>query len=400
MPNYKYKGIDRSGKKVTGEYHAATEKDLYSKLKEQRITVFECKELKGNGKNRNKKFTSKQLSLFARQIGTMQSSGISVIKSLDIMRDQDGNTPEATKVYNRIYDIINEGNTLSEGMESVPGAFPALMINMMRAGELSGRLDDSALKLAKYYEGESKIGSKIKGAMSYPIILTVVMVLVVIILFTFVLPTFFQMYEDMDAELPSLTLIVMGISGFFASYWYVIAAVCAATGYGIKKLLAIPIVAAYVDEKKLKIPGIGPLTKIIYTARYARTLSSLYSSGIAMIDAVEIAAKTIGNIYIQEQFAAVVEKIRSGLPLSDAMVGVDGIERKLQTSIFIGEESGRLDDMLISCAEEYEFDSDAAIDQMLAYIEPAMIVVMASVIGFVLIAVMLPMFNMFSLITA
>lgn len=396
MPDFKYKGINSKNKRVKGTMHANTRKELHASLKEENIFVYEAVEVVDKKVKSLYKLKSKELTDFSRQIGTMQGAGIPVIKAIAIMSERDSN-PKIKEVYAHILSVINKGNTLSEGMESCNGSFPTLMINMFKAGEVSGRLDESAMKMAKYYEGENKIHGKIRNAMAYPTILAIVTVAVVLILFTFVLPVFLEMYEDNGADLNILTSMLLNFSTFLTTNWLFVTLFSVAALAVTNTMLKLYPVAFQVDKMRLKVPKIGPLVSIIYTARFARTLSSLYSSGITMVEAVEISAKVIGNRYLESQFNAIITKIRAGQSLSQSMEGMDGIDMKLNASIYIGEESGRLDTMLASIAEEYEYEADVAIDRMLTYIEPLMIVIMGLIIGPVLVAVMLPMYGMYTM---
>ncbi len=397
MPNYSYRGFDENNKKVKGQVSARTEQDAYNELKGQNIIAVDLDEIAVAKSGAMHQLKAKELAEFSRQIGTMQAAGISVIKAIQIMRDKGANK-KVLKVYEYLYESINQGNTLSQSMESCDDCFPRLMINMYKAGEVSGRLDETAVKMAKYYESENKINTKIRNAMAYPTVLAGVTVAVVLILFTYVLPVFFEMYDSSGTELNILTRALRAGSDFLIANWFILLVVTILVVILGRQFVKQPQIALAIDQKKLTLPIFGPLLSIIYTSRFARTMSSLYSSGIPMIDAVEIGARTIGNRYLEAQFKKVVEQIRSGQPLSYAMEEVKGIEAKLNASIYIGEESGRLDSMLTSISDEYEFEADAAIERLLTYLEPMMIVIMACVIGPILIAVMLPMFNMYSLI--
>ncbi len=397
MPKYQYKAIDRDNKSVKGTLFAQSEADLYKRLKDTKLLAYEISESEKSIKT-YAKLKTKDLCDFARQIGTMQASGISIMKAIDIMRDRDLK-PKVREVYDAIYRMVNQGNSLTQGMESCEGAFPTLMINMFKAGELSGRLEDVAEKMARHYEGENRINQKIKNAMAYPSILAFVMVAVIIILFTFILPVFFGMYEDSGTALPLPTQMLVNVTDFIQANWYYIIIVVAMIAFGFNMMYKVPVIGRAVDKAKLSLPQIGPLLGVIYTARFARTMSSVYSSGVPMLQAVEIAAKTMGNSYIEYQFEAAIRLIESGQSLSTALKDVEGMEKKLISSIYIGEESGKLDDMLNSLADEYEFESNSAIDRLLTFIEPVLIVTMAVVIGSVMVAVMLPMFNMFEVVS-
>ncbi len=397
MPKYQYKAVDRNNKNVKGTLFAQSEADLYKRLKDTKLLAYEINESEKNLKT-YARLKTKDLCDFARQIGTMQASGISIMKAIDIMRDRDLK-PKVREVYDAIYRMVNQGNSLTQGMESCEGAFPVLMINMFKAGEISGRLEDVAAKMAHHYESENKINQKIKNAMAYPMILCFVMVAVVAILFLFILPTFFEMYTSSGTDLPLPTQILVATTDYIQANWYFIAIGLAIIGFVFNMISKVPVVKRAIDKAKLGLPQIGPLLAVIYTARFARTMSSVYSSGVPMIQAVEIAAKTMGNTYIEHQFGEVIRLVQSGQSLSTALKGVEGIEKKLVSAIFIGEESGKLDDMLTSLADEYEFEANSAIERLLTFIEPCLIVVMAVVIGSIMISVMLPMFNMYEVVS-
>lgn len=395
MPSYKYVGTDHTGKKVKGTAQAPTTNQLYKNLRAEFIYVHQAEEVADN--DSSYKLKADELADFSRQIGTMQRTGIPVVKALGLMQEQNLH-PKLRQIYQKIYDNISQGNDLSSAMEICKGSFPTLMLNMYKSGEASGNLDETCLKMAAYYTSESKLQAKIKNAMAYPTILAIMTVAITIGMFTIILPSFFEMFKENEAGLPPLTVVVIGISDFIMTEWPTLIFLVVAMVVSCKMLMKLPQVQYKVDTIKLSIPQIGELLSIIYTARFARTLSSLYTSGVTMIEAVEVSVRTIGNQFVEDQFGQIVEKIRSGQTLSSAMEGVEGLENKLVTTIFIGEETGRLDDMLVSVSEEYEFESDMAIERMLTYIEPIMIVIMAFVVGVVMMAVMVPVMNMSSLI--
>ncbi|MFI3115378.1 MAG: type II secretion system F family protein [Clostridia bacterium] len=392
MPKYKYVGSDHTGKKVTGIANSVSTSQLYKDLKQEFIyvhyaTVVEDKETVSY------KLKSGELADFCRQIGTMQRTGIPLIKSIQMMQDQKL-PPKLEKIFQRLFEIISQGNDLSYALEQCNGSFPNLMINMLRSGESSGNLDATCIKMADYYAGENKLNAKIKGAMAYPSILGVMTVGITLGMFTLILPNFFDIFENSGTELPAITLFVVAISAFIMEQWAILIFGTIALVLLVKYLLTIEKVLYKLDEIKTTLPTIGELLSIIYTARFARTLSSLYSSGVSMLEAVEVSVTTIGNRFVEDQFAAIVEKIKGGETLSVAMQGVEGLHEKLVSTIYIGEETGRLDDMLISISEEYEYESEMAIDRMLTFVEPVMIVVMAVIVGGVMMAVMVPVINM------
>lgn len=392
MPSYKYVGTDQQGKVVKGVAHSGSTNLLYKQLRSEGIYVRRATALPEK-KVELYRLKPKELADFCRQLGVMQRTGIPVIKALGLMLEQNPKH-RLRAVYRKIFTMISQGNPLSYAMEQCGGSFPTLMINMFRAGEASGKLDETAMKLAAYYTSEHKLNTKIRNAMAYPILLAILTLLITLVMFTLILPNFFDLFTTNGIELNILTRTVIAISELIVNQWSLLLCGAIFIIIMIRFAVALPATRLQLDRTKLDIPKIGNLVRIVYTARFARTLSSLYSSGISMIEAVEIGVRTIGNSYIENQFVAVLDKIRSGQSLSTAIKGVDGFEKKLTTTIFIGEESGRLDDMLLTMSDEYEFESDMAVERMLTYIEPIMIVVMALIVGVIMVAVMVPVMNM------
>jgi type IV pilus assembly protein PilC len=306
--------------------------------------------------------------------------------------------PHVKKIYNTLFADLQRGSTLSEAMAKQGPAFPELLINMMRAGESTGHLDTTAAKMAETYDKEHRLNQKISSATVYPIILVVLIIGVMLILFTFVLPQFMGLFANM--ELPWPTKVVMAISDFMLAYglYAIIGIIVVVTGFIM--FFRQPEPRRALDHFKLKIPKINHLLSTIYTARFARTLSSLYISGVSMIQALQISRNTIGNKYIESQFDAVIEALGNGRTLSQAIAMVDGFESKLQSTVLIGEESGSLERMLESVADQYDYDAEMASQRLVTIIEPILIIVMAVVVAFVIISVLLPIFSLYSSVGA
>jgi type IV pilus assembly protein PilC len=338
------------------------------------------------------KLKSIELSDFSRQLASMLGSGIPVIRAMRILEERDVK-PSLKKVYEVILREIQQGNTLSEAMELSGGSFPELMINIFKAGEASGQLENSARKMADHYEKEHKLKEKVRTAMTYPIILFGVTIVVVLLVFTLILPQFFELFDGI--ELPALTKFMLFLSNSLETYglFYLIGLLLVlALGAFI---LSIPKVKLQTDKVKLSVPKIGHLFKIIYTARFARNLSSLYSSGLPMINALNIAGDTVGNTYIRDQFIMVVESVRNGEALSAAIEKIDGFDAKLVATIYIGEESGRLDEMLENVSDAYDYEAEMATARMVTYIEPVMIIIMAFMVGSIILSVMMPIMTLY-----
>jgi len=345
------------------------------------------------------KLKAKDVGEFSRQLASMLSSGITIVRAMEILKERDFH-PKVIIIYEKLYKDVQMGYTLSEAMRLQGRAFPELLINMYSSGEASGQLEKVADKMAVHYEKDHKLNAKAKSAMTYPIILLITTIIVVFLLFIFILPTFFEMFEDDSIPMPTVTQIMLNISIFMQNYWYLVIIGVLILVFAMQTALQTPGFRSWFDRMKLKIRVIAGLLKTIYTARFARTLSSLYSSGIPMIRALEITGTIINNKYIADQFPDVITNVRNGDPLSASVAKVDGFDKKLATTIMIGEESGRLDSMLESTADAFDYEAEIALDKLVQLIQPVMIIVMAVVIGTIMISVMMPMMTLFQNITA
>ena len=318
------------------------------------------------------------------------------MRALDIISDQEGIDPKEREIYRAVLLDLRKGIGLSDAMESKK-CFPDLMIGMIRAGEGSGNLDQVTERLTLQYEKDYKLTQQVKSAMTYPVVLLVLCVAIVILIVTFILPQFQSLFDQMDS-LPVPTEILIAISDFLVQKWYAALLIVFTVFMLIRIIMAIPAVRRQIDYRKVHMPVFGKLFKIIYTARFARTLSSLYSSGMPIATALGIAGNTIGNSYVEGQFEQVVALVRSGIPMSQALREVDGLQKKLASTILVGEESGRLDVMLDSIALSLEADAEEATKRMVTLMEPLLIMMMAVIVGFIMIAVMLPIYESYSAI--
>jgi len=312
---------------------------------------------------------------------------------MEILKERDFK-PKLKTVYIRLHRDVQQGIAISEAMRNQGKSFPDLLINMFASGEASGQLENVTEKMATHYEKEHKLNGKVKSAMRYPKILGVATLAVIIIIFVFVLPEFFAMLEDM--ELPLITRIIIIVSDFLINRWYILLIFILVVIAIVKYLFAISAVRYGFDKAKLHFPAIGKLLRILYTARFARTLSSLYGSGVSMIRALEITGTIVINKYIESQFPDLIRNVRNGESLSESVRKIKGFDSKLANTILIGEEAGRLDSMLTSTADAFDYEAEMATGALVALAEPVMIVLMALVILVVLLSVMLPMASLYS----
>lgn len=394
MARFKYVAKDMSGKVHKGTVEAASENALTQQLREENLYLVEAKDL--NGAKKHKKLKAKQLAAFCRELSTLLASGVTLVRALDIISEQEGMNKDERDIYKDVLQDLKRGISLSDAMESKE-CFPDLMIGMIRSGEGSGNLDLVTQRLSIQYEKDYKLTQQVKSAMTYPCILLVLCVAIVILIVTFILPQFQSLFDQMES-LPMITNILIAVSNFLVQKWYIALLAVAVIVALIRIIVGIPSVRRGVDWLKVHMWGFGKLFKVVYTARFARTLSSLYSSGMPLVSAVGVAAKTIGNGYVESQFDEVITMVRGGVPLSQGLREVDGLLKKLSSTILVGEESGRLDVMLDSIAEILETDAEQATKRMVTLLEPILIIFMALIVGCIMIGVMLPIYQSYSAI--
>ena len=391
MATFRYKAQDKEGKTVTGQAAAGNENELHEKLKTDGLMLLEAAEISA-GKRRLRRLKFDRLSDFSRNLSKLLGAGVTLVRALKIISDDESMPAKEREIYADVLRLVRTGMPLSDALEEEGDTFPTLFVNMIRSAESTGNLDITAANLAEYYSKEYKINQKISSSMTYPKILSVLIVAVVVVIMGFVLPQFEDLFAQMGT-LPFATRVLMGISGIVASRWYILIFVGMVLFMAVKIIVSIPAVKLKLDWLEIHLPKIGKLRKIIYTARFARTLSSLYAAGIPIITCLQIAKTTIGNSYIESQFDDMIARVRAGEPLSAGIDGIDGFVKKLTSSVSVGEETGELDSMLVSIADQMDYDSEIATEKLVAMIEPMMIVIMACVVGFIMIAIIQPIYG-------
>jgi len=391
MPKYKYTALDIENNKVIDVVDARDEDDFRKAMRGRSLVPLNFKLL--DEKFYSYRLKANDVAEFCRQLASMLSSGITAVRAMEILKERDFK-PRLKYIYEKLYKDVQQGIAISEAMKLQGEVFPQLLINMFASGEASGRLENVTDKMATHYEKEHRLNGKIKSAMRYPKILGIATIIVMVIIFVLVLPEFFNMLQDL--ELPLITRIVIAISDFLIARWYILLIGILVVIAIIQYLLSVYKVRLVFDKAKLKMPVVGRLLKIIYTARFARTLSSLYGSGISMIRALEITGSIVMNTYVESQFQELVKNVRNGESLSESVRKIDGFDKKLSNTILIGEEAGRLDSMLVSTADAFDYEAEMATGAIVALAEPVMIVVMALVVLSVLLAVMLPMASLYT----
>lgn len=398
MPQFTYTAVDASGKRTSGNLEAVNKSQLIAALKEQGLYLIEATDRIDTAardvSNVSKKIKLKPLAIFCRQFSTLINAGITAIKALDILYQQ-AEDKILKESIGRVYEAVQKGEAMSDAFRKQGEAFPELFINMIMTGESSGNLDQVLIRMADHYEKENKMKNKIKGAMIYPMVLGILTVAVVILMLVVVLPSFIGVIESGGGEIPLPTRILLDLSGFIQRFWWLLGGVIILLVIGWRGFKRSEKGHLWWDGFKLNMPIVGKSLRMIYSARFARTLSTLVSSGLQMLSAIEITARVIGNKLIHDRLLLVTEDIRKGVQLSTAIRNTDQFPAMIYNMISVGEESGLLDDILGKTAAFYDEESDAAIGRLVGLLEPLMIIFMAIIIGFIVISIALPMFSMY-----
>jgi type IV pilus assembly protein PilC len=395
---YKYKSISADGRETDGLYVGESESGLIGMLKQRKELVISIErdvESEAQIEIFKKKVKKKDLALFCRQFYTMISAGLGIVPCLEILVAQTENKTLRNAIADT-YEDVQKGMTLSESMRQHQDVFPMILISMVEAGEVSGNLDTIMLRMAEHFEKENKTENKVKSSMVYPAVLAVVSVLVVVFMLVFIMPTFITMFEGSGTELPGPTKLVINLSNSLQTYWYIYIAVIAGLIFGVSAYKKTEEGKRMFDSLKLRLPVVKGTSTMLATSRFTRTLSTLLSSGIPLIQAMEVVAKVVNNSIIEERLVSGIESIRKGVTLSKTVKDVGIFPPMVDSMVKIGEESGSLDDMLSKTSDFYDEEVEASIQRLTSLIEPLMIVVMGLVIGFIAIAMYLPMFDMSS----
>lgn len=396
MARYRYKAKDVNGKIVYGTMEAENDTEFYGNLEKEKLYCISKnisrKESAGREGN-EKKLKTKTLSMFCREMAVLLASGMNLLAALRLLYEREEKI-YIKNSYMRLIESIEKGDTFYEAMKKQGDVYPKLLKSMVLAGEASGTIDVIMEKMAVYYEKEAALKSKVQNAMIYPVILMLVTLGVVILLFTFVLPQFFEMFEGQ--EIPAITAVFMAISKFLTKYWYLLLLGLFAAGCIFKLLLEYDRTGAKIDKMTLSIPIFGKLIGKILMGHFANAMCILYASGVTIVKALEISSDTINNRYIVQRLANVREQVEKGIVLSAALQNEGIFDKMFWSMVHIGEESGNLETMFYKLSEYMERESEAAVQKMLAVIEPIMLIVIALVIGCVVASVLLPIYSMYS----
>lgn len=394
MAQYNYKAMDKNGKAKKGSIEAINLDKAKEKLKSEGLIVQDIKEQGAGKKGGGKKVKDKDLAVFCKQFSAVLNAGVTIISALEMMSEQLENKT-LKRALQEAQAYVQKGGTLADAFKLNPKVFPPIMINMTAAGEVSGNLEICFDRLTTHFETANALHSKVKGAVTYPIVILIVVVAVVAVLLVGVIPQFSQMFDDLGSQLPAATQMLVNLSDFLQHKWYILVIIVAAIVFGLKAFGKTEPGSLMYAKIGIKFPLFGNLTIKSAAATFSRTMATLMASGISLIDAVEQVAKMINNRIIREALLDAKTQIAKGVPLSKPLRDCGIFPPMLPQMTKIGEETGNIEDMMDKVADYYEMEVNDATDALTAAMEPLIIVIMGVVVGGIVMAIYSPMLSMY-----
>lgn len=398
MAQFAYRVIKPSGKEEKGHLEAKSRDAAMQVLKRDKSIVVSCEEATGLNKGLNlnfgKKVKPRDFSVFCHQFESINGAGVSVVDSFMMLGDQTENAA-LQQAIKAVHHDISKGDSLAVAMRRQGGVFPEMLCNMVEAGEASGSLDQAFSRMAIQFEKDDALQQAVKKAVTYPIILIFVLIGVVFAMMVFVVPTFMDMFADLGTEMPAATMVLVHISDFFVSWWWLLILI------GVGAFACFKLYAASDSGKEvtsalaIKLPVLGPIKTKSACARLGRTLCTLLAAGVSMTDAIEITGKSMENLLYKRAMKEAKEQVMRGLPLSKPLKSCGLFPPMVIHMVSIGEETGSIETMLENVANYYEDDVQLATEQMMTMLEPAIIIVMAVIVGYMAIAIFSPMFTLY-----
>lgn len=401
MNTFKYKARDASGTTQSGSIQARNRNEAIGELKKKNLTVVDVQSA-GGGTGEKKSFLQRtarpgvkgdELVIFTRQLATMVGAGIPILEALEIQKEQ-AESPGFRLVLTNVVDSVRGGNDLSKALEKYPRVFPELYVNMVRAGEVSGQLDQILIRLAEYQEASAQLVREVKSAMTYPVISLCLVFGIAGFLMIGIVPQFKPVFDSLDIKLPGITLFVMDCAFFCRDYWFVIFGVLGAAFFGLVVGKRTPKGAYMFDVALLRMPIFGSLFQKVALSRFSRTFATLIKSGVPILSAMEIVAQTAGNRVIAKSVLEARESVRQGQTLSAPLTHARVFPPMVVKMISIGERTGQLDNLLEKIAHFYDQQVEAAVKGLTSMIEPLLIGVMGFIVGGIVLAVFLPIFKL------
>lgn len=396
MAQYNYKAIGADGKAKKGSIEASDREKAISKLKSDGMSVTEISEAGEKVQIRlgKKKVKNRDLSILCKQMVSILNAGVTVIVALEMLSEQmDNKTLKAALVEAKAY--VEKGGTLSDAMRLNPDVFPQMMVNMISAGEATGSMETSFDRLSTHFEKADAVAGKIKGALTYPIIVLVVAVLVIVVVMVAVIPTFVDMFAEMGTALPLPTRMMMAGSDFILTKWWLLIIIIVAISFGIKMFNATPTGQLFFAKIAIKAPIFSDLVIKQNASQFSRTLSTLMGAGVPMLDSIEMVAKMMNNKIFRDGLLETKTQVAKGIPLSKPLRDMEVFPTMLVQMVKIGEETGNIEDMMDKVADLYDREVDLATEALTAAMEPLTMVLMAGIVGLIVAAVYGPILSMY-----
>ena len=399
MPGFTYVAVDKKGKEKKGNIEADTREKVIDILKNDGLIPVSVKEQGALNKEIDfsigKKVKPRDLSVFCRQFVSITQAGVPMKEALQMLSEQTENK-WLKRAISEVLLSVEKGNTLADSMRGQSDIFPPMLINMVEAGENSGSLEMAFTRMAVQFEKEAKLKATIRKATIYPIILVIAAIGVVAVMLLFVIPIFIDMFADLDVEMPGITMWVMNTSKWMTEHWYMILALIILVIVAYKMIYKTEQGRLAIDKVKMKMPLFGKLTVKTACAQFARTMSTLLSSGISTIDALETVSKIVNNIHYTNALLKAREEVMKGIPLSEPLTASKIFPPMVCHMTGIGEETGNIEDMLEKLADYYDEEVEMSVQSLMAAMEPMIIIVLAVVVGGLIAACMMPMMSMYT----
>ena len=394
MPVFEYTARNVKGEIVQNKGEFATRDDVLAHLRKNRLVVVQVREAPKAFKIRfGPGIKTRDVVIFTRQFATMINAGLPLVQALDILAQQTENKILADVTRQVVYDV-ESGHTLADALRKHPKAFSDLYVNMVAAGEAGGILDTILVRLAQFLEKNDAIVRKVKGAMVYPAVILSVAVIAISVLLIFVIPTFQNMFASVNLELPLPTRIVIGLSNLLKNYWWAFLASMGAIVFGINRYYQTAPGRLQIDGMLLRLPVLGDVLRKSAVSRFTRTLGTLISSGVSILDGLEITARTAGNMVIHNAVMESRASTAGGETIAQPLAKSKVFPPMVISMIAVGEQTGGMDEMLSKIADFYDDEVDAAVGTLLSLMEPIMIVVLGVIVGGMVVAMYLPIFDM------
>ncbi len=401
MPVFEYKGVTAQGKKVSGVQDGESLKVVKTKLKKDGVVVLEIHEGSAARAARRgavsftfgNRVKLGDLANATRQLATLLSSGLPLMEALSVLVEQEENAGLKSAM-SSVRDSVREGASLADALKSNPKVFSTLYVNMVSAGEASGTLEITLDRLADFLDEQVRFRGRLSAALAYPAFMTIIGVAMLFFIFSFVMPRIVGMFEDMKQQLPLITLMLLGTVRFLSAFWWAILLAIGGGLYYLRRFLKTQAGREAFDARVLRLPVFGTLIRMIAVSRFTRTLGTLLQSGVPTLTALDIVKSVVGNTILANAIQKARENVREGEPIADPLRRSGLFPPVVVQMVAVGEKSGELEKMLLKISDSFDRTVDTRITGLMALLEPVIILVMGLVIGFIVIAIMLPMLQM------